>query len=80
LSPTLVRRQQNPTTAMMNSKSDEFLTVRQVASRLGVSERHVRRLISRAQPPRERLPSYRIGRLVRIRGSDLEEFLNRRSR
>jgi excisionase family DNA binding protein len=63
----------------MKSKNDEFLTVKQVANRLGVSERHVRRLISEAQPPGERLSSYRIGRLVRIRVSDLEEFLNRRS-
>jgi excisionase family DNA binding protein len=64
---------------MMKSKNDEFLTVKEVASLLGVSERTVRRWISPAQPPGERLACYRIGRLVRIRRSDLEEFLNRRS-
>ena len=75
-----VSRGQNRTSATMNSKSDEFLTVKAVASLLGVSERHVRRLISLAQPPGERLPSYRVGRVVRIRRSDIEEFLMRRSR
>jgi excisionase family DNA binding protein len=64
----------------MKSKNDEFMTVKQVASRLGVSERTVRRWISPAQPPGERLASYRIGRLVRIRVSDFEAFLNRRAR
>ena len=63
----------------MKSKSDDFLTVKQVAALLGVSERTVRRWISPAQPPRERLACYRIGRLVRIRRSDLEEFLMRRA-
>ena len=62
LSPTQVRRQQNRTSATMNSKSHEFLTVKEVALLLGVSERHVRRLISRPSLPGRRLPSYRIGR------------------
>jgi excisionase family DNA binding protein len=63
----------------MKEERPEYLSVKQVASLLGVSERTVRRWISPAQPPRERLACYRIGRLVRIRRSDFEEFLNQRS-
>jgi excisionase family DNA binding protein len=63
----------------MKSKSDEFLTVKQVALVLNCSERHVRRLIAQVQPPGEWLRSYRVGRLVRVRRSDLEEFMMRRA-
>jgi excisionase family DNA binding protein len=61
----------------MKSKNDEFLTVKEVATLLGVSERTVRRWTSPAQAPGERLACYHIGRLVRVRRSALEEFLMR---
>ena len=45
----------------------EFLSVREAAQLLNVSEKVVRADITRG-----RLPAYRVGRLVRIRRADLE--------
>jgi excisionase family DNA binding protein len=45
----------------------EFLSVKEAAQLLNVSEKVVRADITRG-----RLPAYRVGRLVRIRRSDLE--------
>jgi excisionase family DNA binding protein len=51
----------------------EFMTAKDVAERLRVSERTVRRLIATGS-----LRVCRIGRGVRIRRADLEAFLRRR--
>jgi excisionase family DNA binding protein len=47
----------------------EFLSVAEIAQLLGCSEKVVR-----AEVKRGRLPEYRVGRLVRIRVSDLERL------
>jgi excisionase family DNA binding protein len=44
-----------------------------VASRLGVSEKTVRRMIDRAE-----LPAHRVGRLLRVSEADLAEYLSGR--
>jgi excisionase family DNA binding protein len=44
-----------------------------VASRLGVSEKTVRRMIDRAE-----LPAHRIGRLLRVSEEDLADYLAKR--
>jgi excisionase family DNA binding protein len=49
--------------------------VTSVALRLGVSERHVRRLIASGE-----LPVHRIGRAVRVSEDDLARFLAARRR
>ena len=54
----------------MSSDDDHLLTVPQVAKRLQISERQVRRLYSGGD-----LKVIRVGRLVRI---DLEKYLNDR--
>jgi excisionase family DNA binding protein len=50
--------------------SDRLITIRQAASALGQSVSTVRALISRKD-----LPAVKLGRSVRIRQSDLEEFI-----
>jgi excisionase family DNA binding protein len=52
------------------SEDSEFLTVREAVEFLGVSERSVRRWIALGF-----IPVHRFGRAVRIRRSDLEEFI-----
>lgn len=55
---------------LMSSNDDRLLTAEQVAKRLQISVRHVRRLYSCGD-----LKVIRVGRLVRI---DLEKYLNDR--
>lgn len=52
--------------------SSRFLTVADVAIRLGVSPKHIRRVIARGD-----LPAHRFGRAVRIACADLEQFISR---
>jgi excisionase family DNA binding protein len=49
---------------------DQLLSVFDVASRLGVSPKTVRRLVNRGQ-----IPSCRVGRLIRVPLSGLEAYL-----
>ncbi len=56
----------------MTSNDNRLLTVAQVAKRLQLSERQVRRLIARGE-----LRALYIGRRVRIDQSDLADFLKR---
>ncbi|WP_404384382.1 helix-turn-helix domain-containing protein [Caenispirillum salinarum] len=60
----------------MIKSAEDFLTIAEVAERCRVGERTVRYWI--AQP--NGLRAIRIGRLVRIRQSDLHLFLRQRSR
>jgi excisionase family DNA binding protein len=53
-------------------ESSEFLTVREAAIFLGVSERSIHRWIALGL-----IPVHHFGRAVRIRRSDLEEFIRR---
>jgi excisionase family DNA binding protein len=55
---------------MAELQQREFQSVTEVAEDLSVSQRHVRRLLKSG-----RLPYYRIGRVIRIRRSDKEEFV-----
>ena len=58
-------------------KREPLLAIPDVAEILKVSEKQVRRYI--ADPdPRKRLPSIKIGRLIRIDPSDLENFIRDR--
>jgi excisionase family DNA binding protein len=50
-----------------------LLTVNQTSERLGVSTKHVRRLIANGE-----LPHHRIGRLIRITDADLMAFIRLR--
>lgn len=54
----------------MPERSDQLLTVKQVAERLAISEKTVRRLIDAGE-----LPIIRFGRLIRITPADLDRFI-----
>ena len=56
----------------MSKDADRLLTVPQVATRLQVSERQIRRLVKRGE-----LRALRIGRRVLIDPRDLADFLER---
>lgn len=53
----------------------DLVTAGVVAKRTGLSERHVRRLTADGE-----LPHYRVGRAVRYRLADVEQFLEERRR
>ena len=57
---------------MSDLESDALLTVKQVAKRLQLSERQIRRFIKRAE-----LRALHIGGSVRIDRRDLDDFLER---
>lgn len=63
-------RELGPLTWGANSAPEDFLTVKQAADFLNVSIRTVWRMIAAG------LPVIRIGRIVRIRRSDLLDFIN----
>ena len=54
----------------MPERSDQLLTVKQVAERLATSEKTVRRLIDAGE-----LPVIRFGRLIRVAPADLDCFI-----
>jgi excisionase family DNA binding protein len=56
----------------MASVTDEFLTVAEVAELLRLNQQTIRNWIDRGS-----LPAVRIGRRVRVRGTDLRELLER---
>lgn len=57
---------------MTKSKGDGWLGVPDVCRELGVGQRTVYALIDR-----DGLVAYKLGRVIRIRRSDLEDFLDR---
>jgi excisionase family DNA binding protein len=59
----------------MNETPNEFTTIRELAERLKVNMETVRRLIKKGE-----LPIYKIGKSVRIRLTDVEEYLKRTRR
>jgi excisionase family DNA binding protein len=63
-----------PTTAPRMAPLPTLLSVSAVAIELSVSTKTVRRLIERGV-----LPCCRVGRLVRIRSADLEQFVTSRT-
>ena len=58
----------------MGDAERRLLTPREVAQWLGVSAGWVRDHATRKQP---RLPVVRMGRVMRFRAGDIEEFINR---
>ena len=58
-------------------KGEPLLRIPDVAEILNVSDKQVRRYITNPDP-RKRLPVIRIGRLIRIDPSDLENFIRDR--
>ena len=56
-------------------KGDKFLTIRQVADELGISERSVWRTIEDGD-----LPTHKFGSSTRIRRSDLDDYIKRSRR
>ncbi len=58
---------------IMLAAEERFYSLEEVAERLGISERTVRRWIKAGD-----LPAYQPGREYRIRSTDLEEFLEQR--
>ena len=59
---------------MMQDESLSFLTMDDVAISLKISPLSVMKYIKRGQ-----LKAYRIGRLIRIRRTDLEEFIQKQN-
>jgi excisionase family DNA binding protein len=57
----------------MTDLSTQLLTIDQLAERLGITARHVRRLIAE-----RRLPYYKVGRLVRFDPAEISQWLKTR--
>ena len=55
------------------SSIPELLTIDQLAQRLGITVRHVRRLVAE-----KRLPYYKVGRLVRFDPAEITRWLGTR--
>ena len=51
----------------------QLLGIEELAGRLGITVRHVRRLVAE-----RRLPYYKVGRLVRFNPAEIKEWLERR--
>jgi excisionase family DNA binding protein len=63
---------------MTDSKLDsipELMSIDQLAQRLGITVRHVRRLVAE-----RRVPYYKVGRLVRFDPEEIGEWLSDRRR
>jgi len=54
---------------------DEFLDIDQVAAWLHITVRHVRRLVAE-----NRIPNHKIGGRVRLRRSEIDQWLERNGR
>jgi excisionase family DNA binding protein len=53
-----------------NSNHPQLLTIDQLAQRLGITVRHVRRLVAD-----KRVPYYKVGRLVRFDPAEITDWL-----
>jgi excisionase family DNA binding protein len=51
----------------------ELMSIEQLAQRLGITVRHVRRLVAE-----KRVPYYKVGRLVRFNGEEIKVWLESR--
>ena len=70
--PSQTRSQQLNVDAKVSRDDDRLLDARQVAARLGVSERFIRDHTTRRSP---RIPGVRLGKLLRYRAADVEVFM-----
>lgn len=55
-------------------KNDRCYSVKEIADKLGMSERSIYRLLA---DPTENVPSVRIRNAKRVKGSDLNEYLEK---
>lgn len=62
-------------TGPQDDKIPELLNIDQLAQRLGITVRHVRRLVAE-----RRVPHLKVGRLVRFDSAEIAEWLDRRRR
>jgi excisionase family DNA binding protein len=53
-----------------NGRQPQLLTIDQLAQRLGITVRHVRRLVAD-----KRVPYYKVGRLVRFDPAEITDWL-----
>lgn len=56
----------------MNSVNTEWLSSKEAASRIGITQRTLYRFIDEGQ-----IPAYRIGRVIRLQLADVESFIER---
>ena len=54
----------------MNSLTKEWLSSKEAASRIGITQRTLYRFIDEGQ-----IPAYRIGRVIRLQRPDVESFI-----
>ena len=54
----------------MNSVTKEWLSSKEAASRIGITQRTLYRFIDEGQ-----IPAYRIGRVIRLQRPDVESFI-----
>ena len=54
----------------MNSVAKEWLSSKEAASRIGITQRTLYRFIDEGQ-----IPAYRIGRVIRLQRPDVESFI-----
>ena len=54
----------------MNSLTKEWLSSKEAASRIGITQRTLYRFIDEGQ-----IPAYRIGRVIRLQRLDVESFI-----
>ena len=59
---------------LMNRNDERLLNARQVAQKLGVSERFIRDHTTRRLP---RIPGVKMGKLLRYRACDLDVFMSK---
>jgi excisionase family DNA binding protein len=69
----LQRSGEEQTRRAMTDLSTQLLTIDQLAERLGITVRHVRRLVAE-----RRLPYYKVGRLVRFDSAEIKQWLQTR--
>ena len=59
---------------LMNRNDERLLNARQVAQKLGVSERFIRDHTTRRSP---RIPGVKMGKLLRYRAGDVDRFMSK---
>ena len=58
----------------MKNDETEWLSTQEAARRLGITPRTLYRFIDHGE-----LPAYRFGRVIRLRGHEVDEFINGRA-
>jgi excisionase family DNA binding protein len=58
--------------AVVNTDETDWLSTQEAARRLGITPRTLYRFIDHGE-----LPAYRFGRVIRLRGHEVEDFINK---